>query len=128
MMRPAQIDAWDDNEDADGANHTSELETLPISWKANVESDWSLARQALRNLGTDGRRIALWRQWLSAPSQTTHTRSDEDQELQTTSHADSSTAHPSLIARRNRDSARAVLDAHVCNEFPYNATRLVDLS
>lgn len=113
MMKPAQI-TENENEDKSGDAVGSSSPTISVLWDGDVELDWRRVRRILKDVETDGRRIAMWRRWLSSPSQRSHATSEEDREIPDTSDKHYSTAHPSLLARKDRDCARAVLNAHVC--------------
>lgn len=111
-MKPAQI-IENESEDKNSDSAGSSSPTISVLWDGDVELDWRRVRRILKDVETDGRRIAMWRRWLSSPSERSHATSEEDREIPDTSNKRQSTAHPSLLARKDRDCARAVLQAHV---------------
>ncbi|KAF8310253.1 hypothetical protein DL93DRAFT_2084624 [Clavulina sp. PMI_390] len=116
MMRPAQPlnnDVAQDEEESDTPEPSTPYSPFPdpFTWSDNPDENWLRAHVVLRDLQTDGRRIAMWREWLALPEQHSHEVSAEAKEVPHSPVAagETATSHPSLLARQHRDAAITML-------------------
>lgn len=126
MMRPAR--APDNGEESglgDHSHSTSASRNVSgssdsMEWTGDADRDWQCARQILRKLGTDGRRIAMWRQWLVPPTSVrSRAMSDEQDEISKLSSSEKSPTPPSVPVS---DYAKSMLNSHVSHTCMIDVT------
>lgn len=120
-MRPAQRTSNINGEES--SDNSSQPISIPpsasgspdsMSWTGDVDRDWLCARRILRGLGTDGRRIAMWQQWLVPPTGARpRAASEEQNEISNLSTSEKPAPRLSLATNRNSDHAEAMLNAYV---------------
>jgi len=115
MMRPARsvTPSVLSEADDDRSSYTPSTSEIPFMvWSGDKHVDWLHARQVLKDLPTDGRRIAMWRQWLSQ-SHRSPEMSEANNEFLSASSALWSRELPSALGSHDRTCAKAVLEAYM---------------